>query len=467
MEIHKHAFRQYDIRGKVDQELPIDECYRLACALATYILEQHPQAKKIIIARDGRTHSPAIHRQVVQAFFDAGFVVHDTGVCPTPVMYFALHTHDYDAGVMITASHNGPEYNGLKICLKKQSVWGPEIQKVYALYLQRAKPTVSAGVSRYQRVNIQQEYVMYMAEHFADLRNYGTSIVFDCGNGAVGAILRDVIDAVGLLHTTIICEEVDGTYPHHPANPVEPENMQMAYQELVEQSADLAVGFDGDGDRMAVMTREGELLGGDRLLALFARDILHDRKGPIVYDGKCSLIVAETVERCGAQAIRSPSGHSIIKTAMHTHKALLGGELSCHFFFADSYFGFDDGIYACLRLLRILLKTGKSLAVLVAEFPLTYSTPELLITCAEEQKKDVMQKVQDYFIAQPALTLCYDDGVRFEHQDGWGLIRASNTQAALCVRCESRTQQGLTELKKWVYTVLSENFSDTELKNLR
>ncbi len=455
-----HAFRHYDIRGKVDQDIFIQEMYRLGRALAEYVLQQNPQAKTIIIGRDGRTHSPEIQKNIVQALFDVGFTVHDTGICPTPVVYFAAHTHAYDAAIMITASHNGPEYNGLKLCLGKNSIWGGEIQKIKELYL----ISIESGFSNmrvvnnsasYMRVAMQQEYAEYMAHEFVDLKDFSKPIVADCGNGAVGSVLRDVIEAVGLHDVTILCEVVDGTYPNHIANPVEIENMHHVIEKVHETKPFIAVGFDGDGDRMAAVTPDGTLLSGDILLALFAQDILLDNQhAKIVYDGKCSLVVADIITKYGGVPLRSPSGHSIIKTAMRTHNALFGGELSCHFFFADRYFGYDDGIYAFLRLVRLLKNSQKDLTELVNQFPQTYSTPEIRIVCSDAEKDGVIEKLKELLSLQDRYTLSFEDGVRLEDDLSWGLIRVSNTQPAICIRCESLTIKGLQDIKKIIYDML-------------
>ena len=217
----------------------------------------------------------------------------------------------------------------------------------------------------------------------------------------------------------------------------------------------LAVGFDGDGDRMAAVTPEGQLLSGDILLALFAQDILHNNpNGIIVYDGKCSLVVAETITKNNGIPLRSPSGHSIIKSAMREHNALFGGELSCHFFFADGYFGFDDGIYAFLRLIRLLQKSNQDLTALVSHFPKTYSTPEIRILCSDAEKNNIIEKLKELLSKQSVYTLSFEDGVRLEDGQSWGLIRVSNTQPAICIRCESLTYQGLQDIKKIIYDLL-------------
>ncbi len=458
--IAPNAFRHYDIRGTVTHEFPIAHMYTLGRAFAAYVLQKNPQAKRIILGRDGRTHSPEIHRQFVQALFDSGFQIDDTGICPTPLVYFATHTHAYDAAVMITASHNGPEYNGLKMCLGKNSIWGDEIQEIQKLYLQQAK-SVARGAGLYQRVTLQQQYCEYMATAFSDLKNFDKPILADCGNGAVGSLLRDVLEAVGLSTVSILCEAVDGTYPNHLANPVELENMLHVIEEVKKNNAFLAVGFDGDGDRMAAITQEGTLLAGDQLLSLFAIDVLSRRSGAkIIFDSKCLLMVPDTIKKYGGRYFRSPSGHSIIKTAMREHGALLGGELSCHFFFADEYFGYDDGIYAFLRLLRLVHTKQKNLTDLVSQFPQTHSVPEMRIFCKDDQKAQVIENIKKYVAANTSYTLSFEDGIRFEDQDSWGLIRVSNTQPALCVRYEAFTVQGLQTIKELTERALAQACKD-------
>ncbi|CAM6002338.1 unnamed protein product [Sphagnum balticum] len=473
MRIAPHAFRHYDIRALVDQELPLAEMYALGRALADYILQENPDAHSIIIGRDGRTHSSEIQRHIVQAFFDMGFTVHDTGLCPTPVVYFALynapHTDPYDAALMITASHNGPEYNGIKICVGKQSLWGDQIQKIQQLYMLHASsrpaciphPTRKAS---YQRVAIQDQYVEYMAREFSDLRTIAHPLLADCGNGAVGSILRAVVDAVGLTDVTILCEEVDGTYPHHTANPVEEENMRHVIEKVHQERPFLAVGFDGDGDRMAAVTPDGKILSGDILLVLFAHDVLKEHPhATVVYDSKCSLVVEQAIRQHAGIPVRSPSGHSLIKKMIRETQALLGGELSCHFFFADRYFGFDDGIYAFLRLVRLLHRHEKSFSDLLRTVPHTYSTPEIRIFCADTHKHQTIELFKKHLLEDAAYTVSCDDGVRFEHAGGWGLVRASHTQPALCIRCESFTHDGLQALQKTVYDTLQKILPVAEL----
>ncbi len=454
MLIAQNAFRQYDIRGKVGQELPISQIYALAHAVAAFILEKNNKAQRIIIGRDGRTHSKEIQCAFVQALCDAGFSVHDTGVCPTPVVYFACHYYPYDAAVMITASHNGPEYNGFKLCLGKNTIWAEDIQRIKELY-SSGKQVVQQTSGSVAPVMMQKEYRNYIAQKFIDLKNFDKHLVADCGNGAVGAVLRDVIQAVGLSNVTILCEEVDGTYPNHSANPVERENMEHVAHYVSENDAFLAVGFDGDGDRMAAMTPEGRLLAGDELLSLFAQDVLARNPGAsIVFDSKCLMIVPQTIQKCGGNPIQSPSGHSHMKTVMRDRHALLGGELSCHFFFADDYFGFDDGIYAFLRLVRLVAASKKNITQLIEQFPQTYNIPEIRIFCADDTKNEVIEQIKKYFIDFSEYKLSYADGIRFYTDTGWGLIRVSHTQPALCLRCESLTAEGLKTLKQKMYDAL-------------
>ena len=452
-----HVFREYDIRGVVDRDFTSEQIYWLARAFAAYVHEKKPAARSIIVGRDGRLSSPIFHEKVVQALRDSGFAVFDTGVCPSPVVYFALHHAGYDAGIMITASHNTAEYNGLKLCLGTQSVWGSELQYLKMLYENSAMVQLDQEDS-YTVVDVQSAYIASMAEQFSDIHACALSIVLDCGNGAVGSIIRQCIDALALSHVTILCEEVDGSYPNHQANPVEPENMVHVRDTVLATSADMACGFDGDGDRMAAITHDGRLIAGDHLVALFAQDILSQFPGArIVYDSKCSLIVRETILQHHGNPLMSPSGHSVIKSRMQSTGALFGGELSCHFFFQDHYFGYDDGIYAFLRLLRIVHTTGKTLAALVDQFPATYITPEIRIPCSDETKHAVVGRLAHFFKAQ-GLPVMMFDGLRIETEDGWGLIRASHTQPALCIRCEGRTQEGLEALQKNFYTALLQEF---------
>lgn len=460
-------FREYDIRGIVGTELLLDEVYDLAQAIAYYFKHHRSELTTIALGMDGRTHSPTIKNEIVRAVTDAGLNVIFVGLCPTPAFYFALHTFPVDAGIMITASHNTKEYNGLKICLGTTSIWGTELQKIKQLYQEKKHlPHVDAGMVTDQPII--PKYIEWLITHFSHLKKLELPFVIDCGNGAAGTVIPELIQKMEWPNVTLLYEEVDGTYPNHEADPTVERNMQDVKNLLEQSNAQFGIGFDGDCDRMAAMTKKGFLVPGDQLLAVFAQPIIEKHPGAgIVFDIKSSAGLIELLDQWGATPIMSPSGHSIIKDMMFEHHALLGGELSCHFFFNDRYFGYDDGIYALLRLLEIMQRTGKTLSELISLFPHRYSSAELRLSCPEDKKRSIVQevkkKIEQQYPDAPIITL---DGVRVTFPFGWGIIRASNTQAALSMRFESDTKEGLTKVITLFCELLKPHLNSSALAEL-
>lgn len=457
-------FRQYDIRGKVSSELLLDEVYTLGRALATYFLQHNPNVQVVALGADGRVHSPIIKKEISRALQDTGLDVLCIGMCPTPVMYFALHTLPVQAGLMITASHNTKEYNGIKICLGKESVWGDQIQEIKRIYKEKKFITRdSCGTKR--EYDLIKEYVAWLKQHFKDLISYDISVIFDCAHGAAGTVMRQLIEAMEWPNAQLLFERVDGEFPAHEADPTAEKNMQDLKKRVIRTGADLGIGFDGDCDRMAPLTSTGELVLGDTLLALFAQDLLKKHPGAsIVFDIKCSSELIKTIQAAGGIACMSATGHSIIKDQMKKKGALLGGELSCHFFFANNYFGYDDGIYAALRLLRLIKGYGVSFDALVSRIPHTFSTPEIRIECPNMDVQMIVQAVKDAFIDQPNTELITLDGVRVSKSYGWGLVRASHTQPAISLRFEADSQQGLRHIQEDFFHILKGYVDEQELK---
>lgn len=416
-------------------------------AIAYYFKQQNPSCKRIIVGADGRTHSPAIKQQVCAALQASGFDVVYVGTCPTPVVYFGLHTMPVDAGLMITASHNGKEYNGIKICLGKNSVWGEQIQEIKRLMKQDC--ALEGGPKgSYTEYPLVDDYLVFIKKQFAHLEDNNLSFVIDCGNGAAGTVIPRLIASMNWQHVRVLYPEVDGTYPHHEADPTVIENMRDVYNVLTEGSYAFGAGLDGDCDRMACMTRTGELVQGDKLLAVFAQKIIQKNpKCSVVFDVKCSSGLSDVLNRWGAKPCISPSGHSLIKKAMKEHAAILAGELSCHFFFNDRYFGYDDGIYALMRLVERVVESGASLEQLLAVFPQKFSTKEIRIECKEEQKATIVTAVKEHFVKRADADIMTIDGIRVSFPYGWGILRSSNTQPVLCLRFESDSQDGLEKIK--------------------
>ncbi len=458
--IEASAFRQYDIRGKIGEEISIEGTYDLARAIVAYLAFKKPAMRTIAVARDGRTHSPAIHENVCAAIVASGLDVVDLGMCPSPTLYFSLHTMPYDAGIMITASHNTREYNGFKLCLGRESLWGRDIEELRAWYFK------GAHLSSPQRGHIREHpindaYCGWLASHFWHLAGRELPIVVDCGNGVAGTVMPTLVDMLGLRGVRLLYADVDGTYPHHTADPIIEENMaDVRYALAGDDSLMYGIGLDGDADRMAPMTRSGYLVPGDKLLALLAQPVLAKNPGAtIVCDITSSLALVRTLESWGARVLMVPTGHANIKAALKREHALMGGELSCHFTFADRYFGFDDGIYAMMRLIELLQETHESLSELLHVFPTVYNCPALRVPCDPAKVPAVVDTIQQHFATVPGAHLVSVDGVRVTMPYGWGLARASNTQPVICLRFESDTPEGFERIKRDFAVLLERHMS--------
>ncbi len=456
-------FREYDIRGKVDTELFIDQMYDVGRAFAYFFKQRIPHIKIVAIGMDGRIHSPQIKDELVKAMQDSGLDVVFIGLCHSPALYFAMHTLSVEAGLMVTASHNPKEYNGIKISLGTQSLWGKDIKEIYQLY--KAGTYIDATIKgSYAEHDILPHYVDWLVEHFKHLKDMKLSGVIDCGNGAGGTVIPLLIKKMEWPNIQVLYAAVDGTYPHHEADPVKLKNMQDVKRVMQENDLDIGIGLDGDADRMAPMTKKGSLVSGDLLLGLFAQNIIKQHPGAaIVYDIKSSAALSDYLTQLGAQPVVSPSGHSIVKQKMQQHNALLGGELSCHFFFNDRYFGYDDGVYAMLRLFE-LLEDGQDLDELLTVYPSMHTSPEFRIACDEHKKQLIVQTVTDIFAQKDNVQLITIDGVRVTMPHGWGLLRASNTQPALSLRFESDAEAGLERIKEDFIKALALFYDEAYLK---
>ncbi len=459
-----NIFREYDIRGIVGSELLIDQCYDLAKAIATFFIQKHPTSTKIIVGRDGRAHSEPIFKEVIKAFCDMGFDVVNVGVCPSPTVYFAINHFDTPTAIVITASHNPKEYNGIKMW----GIWGEQIQTIKKIWQEKAfaQPrSVTPGcLISFDIIDV---YLDYLVNHFAHLKGLPINAIIDCGNGAAGTVLPQLVKAMEWPNVQLLFPEVDGTFPNHEADPTVPENMTFVTQALQDNPVlELGIGLDGDCDRMNPMSKSGELVAGDKMLALFAKKVAQTHPGAaIVCDIKSSGALVDILKQWGARPIIAPSGHSLIKKAMAEHNALLAGELSCHFFFHDRYFGYDDGIYAALRTFELIHETKQSLDELLTMIPRKVSSPEFRIACTSDAvKSTIVDHVKQGLASRTDLELITIDGVRAHMHYGWGLVRASNTQPVICLRFESDTIDGLNRIKSEFYELLSPHFDKQFLK---
>lgn len=452
-------FREYDIRGKVDSELILDEVYDLTRAIAYYFVTHNASVKTVALGMDGRLHSPIMQEAMSRALVDSGLNVVRIGVCTSPALYFTLFTQQgVDAGLMITASHNPKDYNGIKICLGKQTVWGVQVREIRQLFKERKK-VISLCPGTITDYNSNEVYIAWLANHFSHLKGMTFSAVVDCGNGAAAVIMPQLVQVMEWRNVHLLCATLDGTYPNHEADPVKEKNMLEVRRVLEQTDIALGIGLDGDADRMVPMTKKGYLVPGDRLLALFAQQVLCDNPGAgVVVDIKSSSGLLDLLQSWGARTVISPSGHAIIKDQMKKNAALLGGELSCHFFFHDRYFGYDDGIYAMMRLFEMVSSSPSTLDEQLMIFPPKMSSLEMFIPCEDEHKAGIIAAIKNSFAQRADVAMLTIDGVRAHMSYGWGLVRASNTQPMLTVRFESDSAEGLEHVRQDFVRVLAQHF---------
>ena len=438
--IPAHIFREYDIRGVVGEDVTPEGMYTIARAFATFLVARGAE-RRALVGRDNRLHSPELARAAIEGLRDGGFDVVDLGTVITPAFYFARIHYGIDGGMMITASHNPPEYNGFKLAHGHATLYGEEIQAVRRLVEDGA---FVSGRGRVEERDVVPAYKAMLREKIR-LGPRRLKVAVDCGNGTASLVAPDVIESWGVEVLRQHCDS-DPTFPHHQPNPVKPENVQDLIELVRRERCDLGIGFDGDGDRIGVVDDRGEIVWGDILMILFWREILPKYPGtPVIIEVKCSQALVEEVERLGGKPIFYRTGHSLIKAKMKELGAVFTGEMSGHMFFADEYYGFDDAVYAGGRLIRTLSHAEAPLSQLRGSIPRYAVTPEVHVDVPDALKFAVVQRVTDYFRARyPVVTV---DGVRVLFPEGWGLVRASNTQPALVLRVEATTDELLEAYK--------------------
>ncbi|WP_456433054.1 phosphomannomutase/phosphoglucomutase [Thermosulfuriphilus sp.] len=441
MKVNPLIFREYDIRGKVDEDLTEEVIRSIGQAFGTAV--KRAGGRKVTCGRDGRLSSETYQKALIAGILSTGIDVIDIGLCPTPLMYFSLFHLDTDGGIQVTGSHNPPEFNGFKICIGKETIYGPKIQELRGLIEAENFESGQGSLSTYGIIPAYKDWIKKDIKISRPLK-----VVLDAGNGVAGLTAPDLFRELGCEVVELYCE-VDGTFPNHFPDPTVPDNIKELRAKVVEVSADLGVGYDGDGDRIGVVDEAGNILFGDQLLIIFARDILKRHPGAaIIGEVKCSQVLYDDIARHGGRPIMWKTGHSLIKKKMKEEKALLAGEMSGHIFFADRFFGFDDAVYASLRLAEILASDDRPLSSFLADLPKTYSTPEIRVPCPDEKKFAIVERLKEYFKSH--YEVIDVDGVRVIFPDGWGLVRASNTQPVLVLRFEALSQERLEEIKKLI-----------------
>lgn len=445
-------FREYDIRGVYKEQFDEDFAFLLGKAHASYVRKEFKKEKiKLTVGYDARLSSPPLADAVIRGMCAAGADVLELGLVTTPISYFSTFTvPDVDGAIMITGSHNPPEYNGFKISVGKGTIYGEKIKELQKII---ESNLFLSGTGRSEKFDIFPSYLARYKEEFRGLKNVKT--VLDCGNGAAGCIVRKLFETVGL-SPTILFEQPDGSFPNHHPDPTVEENMHALQEKVRETGAVVGIGFDGDADRIGLVDDRGKMILGDELMTVVARHLLKKEKGlKIIGDVKCSDRMFKDIEAKGGQPIMWKTGHSLVKQKIKEEKAPFGGELSGHIFFADRNYGYDDSLYAALRVIEILSETGKTISELLADFPVAYNTPEIRIDTTEEKKVSIVDRLkQKYSQDTSDYKVNFTDGIRISYRDGWALARASNTQPVLVLRFEASTQEGMQRIQNEIETLI-------------
>ncbi len=445
--MNPEMFREYDIRGIAGKDMTENDVVLIGKGVGTFLREHG--CSKLTVGRDCRLTSDLYAEKVIKGLRSTGCDVIDIGVCPTPVLYFSIQHLEQEGGVMVTASHNPMEYNGFKLCLGLDSIHGKDIQKILNIINENSFVTGSGLLSTADVITPYKEFVENNITIAKPIK-----VGVDAGNGTAGVVAVPIMKNLNCEVHDIYCD-MDGTFPNHEADPTVAKNMQDLISLVKEKELDIGIGYDGDGDRIGVVDEKGDIVFGDKLLIIFAREILSRKPGAtFISEVKCSKTMYDDIEKHGGRPIMWKTGHSLIKKKMKEEKAELAGEMSGHMFFADRYFGFDDAVYASCRLLEILAETGKKISELLSGVPKTYSTPEIRVECPDDKKFSVVKKVTEFF--RKGYNVIDIDGVRVLFDDGWGLVRASNTQPALVLRFEAMSESRLSEIRNLIESTLDD-----------
>ena len=451
-QFHPSILRAYDIRGIYEQTLNDQDAYFIGKAFASFLINHNKYL--VTVGYDGRKSSPSLKEHLIKGLIESGINVTEIGLGPTPMLYFSIYHLNVDAGIMVTGSHNPPTHNGFKIMLKDRPFYGEDITKLSKIV---DKGNFKEGKGKLEKIDISNDYVERIVSD-CNLASQGQlvdeideftprlTIAWDAGNGAAGEIMKR-ISARLKTKDFLLFEKIDGDFPNHHPDPTVPKNLEDLRRTVLENNCDLGIAFDGDGDRIGVMDNEGEILWGDQLMIFFAREILEECPSTaIIADVKASQTLFDEIKKSGGKPLMWKTGHSLIKAKMKETKSPLAGEMSGHIFFADRYYGFDDALYAAIRIINIISASGQRLSDLKKMLPKTFSTPEIRIDCDEKQKFEIINQLKKQLIEED-IAFNDIDGIRASNEYGWWLIRASNTQAALVARCEAKSEKDLEKLK--------------------
>ena len=451
MEIARSIFREYDIRGIYPKEINENVIEQIAKAISIKCLKNN--IPEICVGRDGRLSGESLLDCLSESLSGFGINVINIGLVSTPLLYFAAKKNKHKSGIMITGSHNPKNYNGVKMVINDNPVSGSEIYKL----IDKDKPsTKKKGTIVYK--DIKKEYIQEVKEN-VNINNK-VKIVIDCGNGAAGCIAPDLFKSMGC-EVIELFSEVDGNFPNHHPDPGKIENLNDLISQVKESDADLGIAFDGDGDRVGLVTNEGKVIYPDKIMMILSKDILSSKKGSIIFDVKCSNLLPDIISSHGGKPIMSPTGHFHIKNAIKRHNPLLAGEMSGHIFFNDKWYGFDDGHYSGARIIEIVSKENRKISEIENELPLLYSTPELNIDVTDETKFKIIEDFsKECSLDGEKITI---DGLRINFKNGWGLLRASNTTPKLVLRFEGNSVDDLNQIKSNFLNELSRICPDIDI----
>ncbi|MDH3622697.1 MAG: phosphomannomutase/phosphoglucomutase [Myxococcales bacterium] len=445
--MNPHVFREYDIRGHAERDFEDELVRLLGLSLGTFFSGRG--LRRIAVGRDCRLSSPRLHKALCGGLVETGLQLTDIGVGPTPLLYFAVHNRDLDGGIHITGSHNPPEENGFKMMVGKAPLYGGDIAELRRIMETREFHRKTGGTI--EHVDPTPAYVQNAKDGIRLGRRH-IRFALDAGNGAGGPLGIETMNALGLEPVAMLCE-MDGNFPVHHADPTDPETLEMLRERVLSDELELGFAFDGDADRLGVIDSRGDIIWGDRLMIILSRALLAEHPGAtIIGEVKCSQTMYDDIEAHGGRGLLWKTGHSLIKTKMKEEGALLAGEMSGHIFFADRYYGFDDAIYAALRILEIVSHTSTPIHQMLSDVPETFTTPEIRVPCEDGLKFDVVRGIIEHY--RSTHDLVDIDGARIKFEGGWGLVRASNTQPVLVLRFEAESQTRLEAIRSEVESVL-------------
>lgn len=453
-------FREYDIRGIVDKDFNEDFAVLLGKAFGAFLKSVNQQAKVVSVGRDGRLSSGVMALNIIKGIASTGIKVYDIGLCPTPLQYFSLHHLDLDGGIMVTGSHNPPDYNGFKISIGRETIFGDRIQQLKKIIQGNTLDGDSSHghVENYDIVSAYKDFMIKKFKYLSGTDYRRVKVIVDAGNGTGGIVAPYILEAMGCDVIPLYCES-DGRFPNHHPDPTVVEYIQDLIRVTKEEKADMGVGYDGDADRIGIIDSSGNIVWGDHIMIILSRDILKRKPGAVVIgDVKSSQLMFDDISKHGGVPVMWKTGHSLVKDKMKNEKALLAGEFSGHIFIADEYFGYDDAIYTTLRIVEIMKKTGLGLKELLSDIPHMHNTPEIRLDCPDDRKKEVVSELvsrcKEYALSGngplPIKKINDIDGVRVVFEKGWGLVRSSNTQPVIVMRFEAEDEQSLNDYRSFL-----------------